>query len=43
MDIKNPNKKAEKMVYDRKAIVEKLKNSFKIPLQLLEELNNSKV
>jgi type I restriction enzyme M protein len=43
LDIKNPNKKVEEVVYDRKAIVERMKKSFNVSLQLLEELNDSKV
>jgi type I restriction enzyme M protein len=43
LDIKNPNKKMEEVVYDRKAIVERMKKSFNVSLQLLEELNDSKV
>lgn len=43
LDIKNPNKKVEEVVYDRRTIVEQMKKSFKISLELLEELNNSKV
>ena len=43
LDIKNPNKKVEEVVYDRKAIVEQMKKSFNTSLELLEELNNSKV
>jgi type I restriction enzyme M protein len=43
LDIKNPNKKVEEVVYDRKAIVEQMKKSFITSLALLEELNNCNV
>lgn len=43
LDIKNPNKKVEEVVYDRKAIVEKMKKSFQISLQILDELNENKL
>jgi type I restriction enzyme M protein len=38
LDIKNPNKKVEEVVYDRKAIIEKLEESFNNSLLLLNEL-----
>lgn len=38
LDIKNPNKKVEEVVYDRKAIIEKLEESFSESLILLNEL-----
>lgn len=40
LDIKNPHKKVEEVVYDRKAIIENLENSFKTALQLINELKN---
>ena len=40
LDIKNPNKKVEKVVYDRKAIIQNLENSFKKSLEILNELNS---
>ena len=40
LDIKNPNKVVEEVVYDRKAIINSLKNSFNESLQLLNELNS---
>ncbi|HRU69372.1 MAG TPA: N-6 DNA methylase, partial [Bacteroidia bacterium] len=40
LDIKNPNKKVEEVVYDRKAIIEKLEKSFQVSLQLLNELKH---
>jgi len=39
LDIKNPNKKVEEVVYDRKAIIQNLENSFKKSLELLTELS----
>lgn len=39
LDIKNPNKVVEEVVYDRKAIIDKLEKSFKISLQILNELS----
>ncbi|GIV30466.1 MAG: hypothetical protein KatS3mg028_1532 [Bacteroidia bacterium] len=38
LDIKNPNKKVEEVVYDRKAIIERLEKSFNESLALLNEL-----
>jgi len=38
LDIKNPNKVVEEVVYDRKKIVKSLEDSFSKSLQLLEEL-----
>jgi type I restriction enzyme M protein len=38
LDIKNPNKKVEEVVYDRKAIIEKLELSFEKSTQILKEL-----
>jgi type I restriction enzyme M protein len=43
LDIKNPNKVVEEVVYDRKAIIENMKNSLKTSLQLIDELNESKL
>jgi type I restriction enzyme M protein len=40
LDIKNPNKKVEEVVYDRKAIIEKLERSMHKSLSLLSELKN---
>lgn len=40
LDIKNPNKKMEEVVYDRMAIIEKLEKSFQASLQILNELKN---
>jgi type I restriction enzyme M protein len=40
LDIKNPNKKAEEMVYDRKTIIENLEKSFQTALQLLNDLKH---
>lgn len=40
LDIKNPNKKVEEVVYDRKAIIENLEKSFQASMQLLNELKN---
>ena len=40
LDIKNPNKKVEEVVYDRKAIIENLEKSFQASLLLLNELKN---
>ena len=40
LDIKNPNKKVEEVVYDRKAIIQNLEHSLKASLQLLNELKN---
>ncbi len=39
LDIKNPNKVVEEVVYDRKAVIDKLEKSFKISLQILNELS----
>lgn len=41
LDIKNPNKKVEEIVYDRKAIIQNLENSFQKSLELLNELSTS--
>ncbi len=38
LDIKNPNKVVEEVVYDRKAIIEKLEESFEKSTQILNEL-----
>jgi type I restriction enzyme M protein len=38
LDIKNPNKVVEEVVYDRKKIISNLETSFKKSLQLLNEL-----
>jgi len=38
LDIKNPNKIVEEVVYDRNAIISKLQNSFNKSLQLLTQL-----
>ena len=38
LDIKNPHKKVEEVVYDRKAIIEKLELSFEKSTQILKEL-----
>jgi len=38
LDIKNPNKVVEEVVYDRKAILAKLEHSFQASLALLNEL-----
>ena len=38
LDIKNPNKVVEEVVYDRKAIIENLEKSFQSSLQILSEL-----
>ncbi len=38
LDIKNPNKVMEEVEYDRKKIIEKLENSFKTSVILLNEL-----
>jgi len=38
LDIRNPNKAVEEVVYDRKAILEKLENSLHASLALLKEL-----
>lgn len=40
LDIKNPNKVVEEVVYDRKAIIEKLEKSFKNSLAIIEDLKN---
>jgi len=40
LDIKNPNKKVEEVVYDRKTIIERLENSFTKSLTLLGELKS---
>lgn len=41
LDVKNPNKKVEEVVYDRKAIIQNLENSFKKSLELLTELSTN--
>ena len=41
LDIKNPNKVVEEVVYDRRAIIAQLETSFKKSLQLLNELNDN--
>ena len=41
LDIKNPNKVVEEVVYDRKAILAKLEHSFQASLALLNELKKS--
>jgi type I restriction enzyme M protein len=41
LDIKNTNKKVEEVVYDRKAIIQNLENSFKKSLELLTELSTT--
>ncbi|MEW6005463.1 MAG: N-6 DNA methylase [Stygiobacter sp.] len=41
LDIKNPNKKVEEVVYDRKAIIQNLENSFKKSLKILKELSTT--
>ena len=41
LDVKNPNKKVEDVVYDRKAIIQNLENSFKKSLELLTELSTN--
>jgi type I restriction enzyme M protein len=38
LDIKNPNKVVEEVVYDRKGIIEKLEKSFRTSLAIAEEL-----
>jgi type I restriction enzyme M protein len=38
LDIKNPNKVVEEVVYDRKAIITSLEKSFKDSILLLDEL-----
>jgi type I restriction enzyme M protein len=38
LDIKNPHKKIEEVVYDRTAIIEKLEQSFEKSTQILKEL-----
>ena len=40
LDIKNPNKIAEEVVYDRQAIIENLEKSFRASLAIIEELKN---
>lgn len=40
LDIKNPNKKVEEVVYDRIAIIEKLEKSFNKSVLLLNELKD---
>ena len=40
LDIKNPNKKVEEVVYDRMAIIDNLEKSFQVSLQLLNELKH---
>jgi len=41
LDIKNPNKVVEEVVYDRKAIIQNLENSFKKSLEILNKLSTS--
>lgn len=41
LDVKNPNMKVEDVVYDRKAIIQNLENSFKKSLELLTELSSN--
>ena len=41
LDIKNPNKVVEEVVYDRKAILAQLEHSFQASLALLDELKSS--
>jgi type I restriction enzyme M protein len=41
LDIKNPNKKEEEVVYDRKAIIQNLQGSFKKSLEILNELSTT--
>ena len=41
LDIKNPNKVVEEVVYDRKAILAQLEHSFQASLALLDELKAS--
>ena len=40
LDIKNPNKIVEEVVYDRQAIIENLEKSFRASLAIIEELKN---
>jgi type I restriction enzyme M protein len=40
LDIKNPNKVVEEVVYDRKAIIAQLEQSFQASLQILNELKH---
>jgi type I restriction enzyme M protein len=41
LDVKNPNKKVEEVVYDRKEIIQNLENSFKKSLEILNELSTT--
>jgi type I restriction enzyme M protein len=41
LDIKNPNKVVEEVVYDRKAIIQNLESSFKKSLEILNELSTT--
>ncbi|SFO24104.1 type I restriction enzyme M protein [Paenimyroides ummariense] len=41
LDIKNPNKVAEEVVYDRKKIIQSLEDSFKKSLEILNELSST--
>jgi type I restriction enzyme M protein len=43
LDIKNPNKVVEEVVYDSNKIISELKSSFDKCQKLLEELNVSKI
>jgi type I restriction enzyme M protein len=40
LDIKNPNKKVEEVVYDRQAIITKLENNQTKIAEILEELKS---
>jgi len=40
LDIKNPNKKVEEVVYDRQAIIAKLENNQTKIAEILEELKS---
>ena len=40
LDMKNPNKVIEDVIYDRKAIISKIEISFKSSLEILNELKN---
>jgi type I restriction enzyme M protein len=40
LDIKNPNKKVEEVVYDRKAIIDRLESSMNNSLSLLSDLKS---
>ncbi|GAB3518453.1 class I SAM-dependent DNA methyltransferase [Emticicia fontis] len=41
LDIKNPNKVVDEVVYDRKGIIEKLQHSFNKSLEILAELDKN--